>query len=190
MTTAKTRRRPGRERVLATADRLFYSEGVRAVGVDRISAEADVSKATLYANFGTKEGLVVAYLEGRSRAWQVYLNAELDRRGGSPRDRILMIFDLLGESFDSTYEGCPFIKAESECGGEPAVHAVAVAHRKWIRRTFQVLVNESGLPSAAELAKQLTMLYDGALIGAQSESRVGWAVAAKAAAAALLGDRP
>src|ERR1700712_3065240 len=117
--TTPTRRRPAMERVVATANRLFYEEGIRAVGVDRITAEADVSKATLYTHFRTKDDLVVNYLRDRSREWQDFVRGELPQRGATPDERILAIFDLLGEWFVAPgYRGCPFINAEAEYGAE------------------------------------------------------------------------
>ena len=65
MTRVEPVRESARERLLDTAERLFYAEGVHTVGIDRVLAESGVAKATLYKNFGNKDGLVTAYLDRR-----------------------------------------------------------------------------------------------------------------------------
>ncbi|MCW2986101.1 MAG: regulatory protein TetR, partial [Conexibacter sp.] len=84
-----------RERVLATASRLFGREGIRAVGVDRIAAEAAVGKMTLYRHFATKDDLVVAVLERRDEPARAALAAAMDRAGDDPRARLLAPFAML-----------------------------------------------------------------------------------------------
>ena len=63
MTTRTKQRKPSaRDRLLASANELFYSEGVHSVGIDRVIEHAGVAKASLYNSFGSKEELVHAYL--------------------------------------------------------------------------------------------------------------------------------
>jgi AcrR family transcriptional regulator len=187
-TGVKTRRRPGLERVLATADRLFYEGGIQATGVDLIVEEAGVSKATLYSHFRTKDDLVVDYLTRRSRDWQSLLTTELEQRGGTPRDRVGIIFDALGEQFQSeSYRGCPFINAEAECGSFHPAHGVTINHRAWVMSLFRSLASQAGAAEADRVARRLNMLYDGAMSSAQSEPQVDWAGEAKEAALVILG---
>lgn len=183
----RTRRRPARERVVRAADRLFYEEGIQAVGVDRIALEADVSKASLYAHFRTKQDLVAHYLAERSRSWQEHVAAELPSRAESPGDRIVAVFALLGEWFAlDGYRGCPFINAAAECGGQPGVDAATRGHRDWVRTLFLRLGREAHVVDPEVLAAQLTMLYDGAMVGAQLEPDRDWARDAGVAAAGLV----
>src|SRR5215510_7649264 len=100
-----------RSRLLATADQLFYDEGIHTVGIDRIIEQAGVAKATLYSAFGSKEGLIVAYLHGRlvrrQRRTERAL-AEVD----DPRARILVVFDVLDAFFkEPGFRGCAFMNA-------------------------------------------------------------------------------
>ena len=97
-----------RERLLQAADELFYCEGVNTVGIDRVIAHAGVAKASLYTNFGSKDELIRAYLERRhaSRREQIEQAIAVCE---SPRDKILAVFDLLGD-----LRGCPSIKAGAE----------------------------------------------------------------------------
>lgn len=182
-----TRRRPGLERVLKTADQLFYEGGIHATGVDLIAARANVSKATMYTYFPTKDDLVAQYLRGRSQAWQEHVAKELEARGGTPVERIGTVFDLLGEWFGSEgFNGCPFINAEAESTPDSPAHAVNLDHRAWVRSLFASLLEEQGVAAPDMLARQLEMLYDGAMIGAHTEPSAQWAQAAGTAARSLI----
>ncbi|PRY11466.1 TetR/AcrR family transcriptional regulator [Kineococcus rhizosphaerae] len=187
MTALKTRRRPGLEKVLSTADRLFYEAGIHATGVDTIAAEAGVSKTTMYTYFRTKEDLVAEYLRGRSRSWQDHVADRLGAHDGSGVDKLLLVFDLLGEWFDSDgFRGCPFTNAEAESEPDAPAHQVNLAHRAWVRELFAGLLRQDGLTGTDVLTHQLAMLYDGAMTGAHAEPGQGWAVAAREAARALV----
>lgn len=175
------------ERVLSTADRLFYAEGIHAVGIDRIIAEAGVAKASLYAHFRSKDDLVAAYLGGRSQAWQAHVHAELAARGGAPLDRLLAVFELLGEWFGTPgYRGCPFINAAAECGDDTRITELTGRHRAWVGSLFTDLLDESGVASSAAVAMQLVLLYDGAMVAAQLDPASDAATAARSAASVLV----
>jgi AcrR family transcriptional regulator len=177
------RRRPAYERAVATADRLFYEQGIQAVGVDQIAAEADISKASLYTHFRTKDDLVLGYLRGRSTTWQDHVVAELPGRGRTPQERITAVFDLLGEWFEEPgYRGCPFINAEAEFGPGHPGHQVTLEHRDWVRGLFTDLLTEAGNEDVEGAALQLCLLYDGAMASAQADPSRPWAAAARAAA--------
>ena len=186
--TAKPRRRPGLERVLVTADRLFYEGGIHATGVDLIAAEAGVSKATMYTYFATKDDLVAQYLRGRSDAWQTHVTEQLDARGGSPLERALLVFDLLGEWFESAdFNGCPFINAEAESSHDSPGHQVNLGHRAWVRELFADLLQPLGVTSRDDqLIVQLATLYDGTMTSAHAEPGLPWAPAARDAARTLI----
>jgi AcrR family transcriptional regulator len=186
-TAPRTRRRPAFDRVVATANRLFYDRGIQSVGVDQIATEAGISKATMYTYFRTKDELVVRYLEDRSAAWQTHVDAELPGRSPDPRGRILAVFDLLGEWFVAPgYRGCPFVNAEAEFGAAHATHVVTLEHREWVRSLFSELLVTADLPD--DLALQLTLLYDGAMVSAQADPSRPWAAIAQSAAASVIGS--
>ena len=183
----KDRRASVRERLLQTADRLFYAEGIHAVGIDRILAEAQVAKASLYGHFGGKDALVETYLDERSAAWRAHVEVELPARGAEPEARVLAVFDLLGEWFAAPgYRGCPFINASAECGTGGPVGSVLTRHRGWVRTLFATLLREAGHDDADALARRLCLLYDGAMVGAQLDGTPQAAVDARSAAQALL----
>lgn len=173
---------------MQAANRLFYERGIQSVGVDQIAAEADVSKASLYSHFRTKDDLVVNYLRDRSRQWQEHVAETLPTRSDDPRERVLAVFDLLGEWFAAPgYRGCPFVNAEAEFGAEHATHTVTVEHRAWVRQLFEGLLAESGVEDPGTTSPQLTLLYDGAMVSAQADPATPWAGHARRAAAAVMG---
>src|SRR5258708_17993774 len=100
------------ERILDTAGRLFYGQGIRAVGVDTVAAEAGISKRTLYNYFPSKDELISAYLSRRFKP--VPLTDQ------PPARQILGNFDRLERSFSSgRFRGCPLVNAVAELK-EPA----------------------------------------------------------------------
>src|SRR6478735_5844701 len=114
MPTATSERGSARERLLAAADELFYDEGIHTVGIDRVIEQAGVAKATLYSTFGSKDGLIRAYLQGRLAARQARIHAAIDPLD-DPREQILEVFRALGRYAASTgYRGCAFANASAE----------------------------------------------------------------------------
>src|ERR1700733_12263002 len=95
---AATGRLSARERLLASANELFYNEGVHTVGIDRIIEHAGVAKASLYNTFGSKDELVRAYLDGRQASVTQRITRAVNRYD-SPRDRLLAVFEGQGELF-------------------------------------------------------------------------------------------
>jgi AcrR family transcriptional regulator len=176
-----------RERLLAAADELFYEEGICSVGVDKILKRADVARASLYTSYGSKEELVMAYLQQRSEAWQAQVAEVLPTRWRTPRTRILGIFELLTEWFAIPgYHGCPFINASAETPNDPAVQEVRDRHRAWVRALFADLAREAGARDPDALSAQLVLLYDGSMVGAQLDRSAAPGGAAQRAAAALV----
>src|SRR5882757_7573748 len=95
-----------RERLLAAANELFYEEGVHTVGIDRVIERAGVAKASLYNTFGSKDELIKAYLEARHVARQKRVTEKIAGYD-NPRDRLLGVFDALGDLFlEPTFRGC------------------------------------------------------------------------------------
>ena len=160
-----------RERILSVAGDLFYARGINAVGVDTIVAQSGAAKTTLYANFGSKDELVAAYLRNRSTTWRTYLTNALQKRARSPRQQLLAVFDVLGEAVvDASFRGCPFINATAELAdaSRPGREVVA-EHRAWVRELLRSLAAQAGLNRPAEMAAELQMLYDAVLVSAQVE---------------------
>jgi AcrR family transcriptional regulator len=185
---SRFRRPPAPERVLEIASELFYGEGINTVGVDRIAAEADASKATLYAHFGSKDALVAAYLDRRAALSREQLNEHLESEGDA-RDKLLKVFDSLVDWYSQDdFRGCHFIHAGSELT-DPEHPAVIVTrrHRTWVKDLFTELSEALGAPEPQMLAAQLLMLYDGATIAADLDRYPEAARAARQAVERLIG---
>jgi AcrR family transcriptional regulator len=169
-----------KERILQTADRLFYLQGIRAIGVDTIAAEIGISKRTLYNHFPSKDALISAYLERRF----------VQPRGSdkSPVEQILATFDSLERRFSAKdFRGCPFVNAVAEMGPkDKAVKRIAVAFKESRRLWFRDLLLELGVADPEALATQLTLLVDGAIAQDLVRDDPAMARAAKIAATALL----
>ncbi len=168
------------ERILETADRLFYHQGIRAVGVDAIAAEIGISKRTLYNYYPSKDALIVAYLARRC--------IPLALSDAPPAEQILGAFDRLEALVASgKFRGCPFVNAVAELG-EPTHEAnkIAVAFKEQRRVWFRDLLVRLQVPDPESLATQLAILVDGAIAGALVRGDPGMACAAKDAARVLL----
>jgi len=186
MTTKDAQRLSARERLLAAATELFYEEGVNTVGIDRVIERAGVAKASLYNAFGSKEELIRSYLDGRQEARRARIEKGLGRFK-TPRDKLLGIFDLLGELFtDPRFRGCAFMRASAEAREGTLVQAAVERSRAWMRSLFVELARDAGSPHPERLAQQLGVIYDGATVTAQLEHEPDIAREAKLMAAALL----
>src|SRR4030095_5690940 len=156
---------PGVEdRLVATASELFYREGVRAVGIQRVLEEAGVAKASLYAHFESKDELVAACLDKRICAWRAHVDAQLKRSPLDARGKLLLLFDLEDESIRSPrFRGCPLQSVGTEVT-DPAHPAkrVMTGHRKWLHDLVTTLANDAGLQPADEVVGALIVLYDSA----------------------------
>jgi AcrR family transcriptional regulator len=183
---AGPRKRSARDRLLETADRLFYDEGIHSVGIDRILEQSGVAKGSLYYNFGGKDDLVRTYLHDRHAKWAARIDAEL-ATATSPDAKILAIFDALADLFaQPDFRGCAFINAAAEAQAGSAEELATKDFRTWLHELFGALVAEAGYRDGEKLGAQLVMLYDGANISAQLDHNPGVAVAARAAAGDLL----
>ncbi len=177
-----------RSQVLGVAEDLFYGQGIRATGVDRVAAEAGVAPTTLYRLFPSKDDLVGAYVERMHHGFQETVAAAVAAAGPDPRDQILAIFDTVyGEVGSEQYRGCALqiTLAEFPDAGLPA-HRNAVAAKTWLRGTFRELTGRLGVESPDELADDLLLIHEGLHATAQSLGPAGPAGRARHLVAALL----
>jgi AcrR family transcriptional regulator len=178
--------RSARERLLASASELFYAEGVQTVGIDRIIEHAGVAKASLYNLYGSKEGLVHAYLESRHDGTAERIEAAVAKYR-DPRKRLLAVFDAQGEIFANRgFRGCAFVAASAEAPRGGRIEQATDEYRAWIRALFTELAEQAGAAKPTELARQLQVIYDGAGLAARMDRDPSIAKAARTAAAALL----
>ncbi len=166
----KTRRRPAadtREHVLKIAHDLFYWSGIRAVGVDRVAAEAGIAPTTLYRLFASKEELIDVYLERADVAYRAWFDEASRSDGRTTAERILALFDALAEQVQpERCRGCPFLMAITEIPDEEAsAHRKAVATKAWVRSRFgelvEALAKEQAVADEDALADHLMLLFEG-----------------------------
>jgi AcrR family transcriptional regulator len=179
---------PKRDHLMATAWRLFYRDGLRAVGIDTILAEAGVAKMTLYNHFASKEELIIAILEKRDVEFRASLMAHVEAAGPDPEKRLTAVFDWLEGWFGSeSFKGCVFIRAVSEYP-DPShpIHQTAWRHKVAVKAALTDLCAAAGAKEPATLAEALGLLIDGAIVTAHATRSTAPARSAAVAASALL----
>jgi len=166
------RESPARRRILDTATALFYAEGVHAVGIDRIIAQAGVAKATFYNQFPSKEDLVLAYVH------------ELDERGRAevealpeqpPRQMLLTFFQRIDAAARQPgYRGCPFLNAAAEYPDPTSPVRLAIDdHRRWTHDHLRGLLAADGHADPDDAAEILIALNDGLLVASHLDHPAG-----------------
>lgn len=176
---------PARRRLLDTATRLFYAEGIHAVGIDRIIAEAGVAKATFYNHFPSKDDLVLAYVEEQDRLGRAAV-AALPKQ--PPRKMIAAIMGRISEAaVAGDYRGCPFLNAAAEYP-DPAgpVRRAIDARRAWYHRSLRDLLAAEGDPAPAVTASLLVAVSDGLLESAHLDGPKNIAALVREALARIL----
>ena len=162
-------RESGRERVSRAAYELFSRDGLRAVGVDAVIARAGTAKMTLYRNFPSKDDLILDFLRRREQLWtRDWLEDESRRRGETPRQQLLAIFDVFSEWFGQPdFEGCSFLTTMIEISdpGHP-VHRAAVGHLANIRAYIEELAAAAGIADTDAFARKWHILMKGSIMAA------------------------
>lgn len=158
---------PARERILVTAHALFYRDGIRATGVDRLIAESGVAKLTFYRHFPSRDDLVRAFLDYRHERWMAWLVDALGRHGARPGGGLAPLVAALAEWFaDPAFRGCAFINAVAEVGGSlPDAVAIARRHKQEMTDVLADLLPTG--PHQHEAAHAVAVAVDGAIVQAQ-----------------------
>ena len=186
MVAKSTAKPSARERLLAAADELFYEEGVHTVGIDRVIEHAGVAKGSLYNTFGSKDELIRAYLSRRHEMYIERITKAIDQHS-SPRDRLLAVFDALGElRAREGFRGCPFTRASAEARPGDAAQQVSAEYRQWVRGLFTELAAENGAADPVTLGWQLDLVYTGASVSARTDRSLAAVAMARGAAEVLL----
>ncbi len=162
-----------RDELVDTALRLFYTRGFNATGIDKILSEAGVAKMTLYKHFRSKDELILAVLHRRDEQFRNWLMGEMEKASPNPRERLLAMFDALEDWFEGRafkglgFSGCAFINAAGEFGdhNHPA-HRTAAEHKRRIVDYLERLCAQAGARDPRDLAEQLALLKEGAIVTA------------------------
>jgi AcrR family transcriptional regulator len=168
------------ERILAAASRLFYTQGIRAVGVDTLADEAGVSKRTLYNHYPSKEALIAAFLTARFQ--------HMTHSDKPAREQLLGAFDRLERMLiDGSFRGCPYVNAVTEIGDpKHAAARIALQFKEQRRLWYRALLERLGVRDPDALATQLQILAEGVLAAGIVRGDPAVARAARAAAEVLL----
>lgn len=152
-----------RRNVLEVATRLFYQQGIRAVGMDTVVKECGVGNATVYRQFPTKDALATAYVQGRADAWFDRMRQAAEDQH-EPKDKLLAIFEVLAtDCAGPTYRGCPMLNTSTEFpGGAHPAHMAAVSHKQQVRDWFCSLAVDAGADNPEQLAEELLIILNGA----------------------------
>ena len=177
-----------REQIVTEALKLFYRDGFNATGVDRISAEAGVSKKTLYNHFKSKDELVLATLRKRDGLFRNRIMRETERLGATPRERLLTLFDAHDLWFrEKSFSGCMFINAAAEFSAQDhPSHLLCAEHKRLVRDYICELAEQAGVGNPQLLAMQLNLLLDGAIVEAHVSGNTQAAKLAKSMAAVFV----
>lgn len=178
-----------RQRLLETANRLFYQDGIRAVGIDRIIAEAGVAKMSLYKYFPSKDDLILAVLKHREESMLEFFRSEMERHGKNLDNPLRAFFAALKDFFESPgFRGCPFQNAAIELAdpNHPGAE-FARGHKRRFGEFLRRLVEESVGKKAAKEAPAVAILVEGALVTAVTQGRPEAADIARDAALKLVG---
>ncbi|MDX3852375.1 TetR/AcrR family transcriptional regulator [Streptomyces sp. AK02-01A] len=162
---APVRPSEARARLLSTAARLFYSEGIRSVGVDRVIAEAEVTRGTFYRHFPGKEDLVRSYLEATDQSIRERFAAAA-RLAADSSELLRLLVDGIGQELCGPgFRGCPFINAAAEYGDpDNPVHQAVLTHRAWFHETLTEAFRDGGSPDPERAADLMVALRDGAMV--------------------------
>jgi AcrR family transcriptional regulator len=177
-----------RERIFAVAKDLFYRQGIRAVGVETIVAQAGATKMSLYRTYPSKDDLVAAYLADRDASYWRWWDRVVSAHPDDPRAQLRAVCAAVGERVRQPgYRGCAFTNAATEFP-EPdhPGRRVAQANKRELRRRLAALAGEAGARDPAALADQLLLLIEGAYASGQTFGSDGPARAVAAAAEALV----
>lgn len=154
-----------RTRVLETAYRLFYRNGLRATGIDRIIAESGVAKMSFYRHFPSKQVLIEAYLELRHARWMAWLDARLSG-AGSGRAWLQQLPDALDDWFRAPgFRGCAFINGYAEADSDAP--AVTLTHKRALGARIEACCRDAGFERPDELVAELLLAVEGAIVRAQ-----------------------
>jgi AcrR family transcriptional regulator len=158
-----------RTRIVQTAENLFYSEGIRSVGIDRIIAEANVAKMTLYNHFSSKDELILAVLEYREEQFSDYISKGIESFMDKGMDKLDAFFAVLEKWIkNKNFRGCSFINATVELADSthPACR-FALKHKKIFHKMIEQIIIDIGAPPSVSPA--ICMMVEGAIVTAQVE---------------------
>jgi len=169
--TSEGRVSHARQRILTTADRLFYDEGIHAVGIQRIIKESSVTRVTLYRHFPSKDDLVAAYLDRRAAYDRAQVDAIIEAHPADPRRALTELATALTrDDFAAMRRGCPFINASAEFTGSHPARVRSREIRRWVTGRIEELLRRLDHRDPRSTAEQLMMVRTGAVVSGALDS--------------------
>ncbi len=156
-----------RDRIFDTAYRLFYRDGLRATGIDRIIAESGVAKMSFYRNFPSKADLIAAFLNKRHESWMEWFVAAAEAKLARQSAGIEVIADVLESWFmQPDFRGCTFINTVVESGAEKdgEAWALALSHKEELRAYIEQLARRLALPRPKDVAGEAMVVIEGMIV--------------------------
>jgi AcrR family transcriptional regulator len=154
-------------RLLEIADELFYTGGINSVGIDRIIADAGVTKATFYKQYGSKDALILEYITGRDAAVRAALAALVEEAPDAVSVLAALVDAVVSDTARANFRGDPFINAAAEFPSPAHPVRLAIAdHRDWFTGFLESQLRAAGHPQPGAAADEFYLLRDGAMAGA------------------------
>ena len=179
-----------RDELVNKALKAFYQGGFHAIGMDRLAKETGVSKTAIYKHFRTKDELILATLRLRDEQFRNWMMRRIESLASDPKDQLMAIFDALAEWFEEPdFKSCMFIKASSEYQDRTnPVHAISGEHKRLVRAYFEDIARKAGANDPEDLARQLLLIKEGAIVLAHLHDAEDIANDARRTAAILIKD--
>lgn len=176
--------------IVQSAYERFYDGGFHATGVDAVMAETGISKRTLYKYFDSKEDLIEAVLAHYGAQIGETLFRPAQQFSDDPRRQILAFFDIRKEMItESPVRGCLGIKAAQEyVGKHDGIAAAGKAFAKVVESTFVRLCEKAGFDEPVLLGREITTLFQGAVLLSQVYGEPSPFQAAKSAVGVLIAN--
>ena len=157
---------PAKRRILETANRLFYNDGIRSVGIDRLISESSVTKATFYKHYGSKDRLIVQYISQRHSLARGTVDGIIQEYNDPQAALRVLIDQIVADVNSPGFRGCAFINAAIEfTDPRHAVRQIVSEHREWYAETLCTLLNELGHPLPGDGGDELVLARDGVMTG-------------------------
>ena len=155
-----------KQRILDTANELFYDDGIRVVGIDRLISVSSVTKATVYKHYGSKDTLILKYILARHEAMRVEISEIIDGTDGPEAALRGIVAEIAGRIAQPGFRGCAFLNAAAEFPDpQHPVREVVTTHRDWYTEVVAGLLNDLGHPMPGDAADEFLLAIDGAQAG-------------------------
>jgi AcrR family transcriptional regulator len=155
-----------RERILATASKLFYREGVRAIGVDTVVEQSGVSKTSLYRLFDSKDALIAAFAAEKDQLFWVWWDGVEEQHAGDPRALLEALLSGIAEKIGRpAFRGCPFLNLATEFPDDDHPgRVIARDNKEDMRARLATIVAKLGVRDPNRTASQIALIINGAFV--------------------------